>query len=108
MNTRAQAASDEIRGGLEELIESAEAMLLELQDQKTEVADSLRKRASATIKSARRRLADLQPEVQELAAKTYRGTVKFVRRDPWRAVALGALLVVAIGVLALSVSADDD
>ena len=39
-------------------------LLLELEDQKTAVADSLRKRATATIKSARRRLSQLQPDVQ--------------------------------------------
>lgn len=108
MNKQAQAASDEIRGGLEELIESAESLLLELEDQKTAVADSLRKRAAATIKSARRRLAQLQPDVQELAAKTYRGTVTFVRKDPWRAIALGALVVLAIGIFASVGNGDDD
>ena len=100
MNARAQAASDEIREGLEELIGSAESLLLELEDQKTAVADSLRKRAAATIRSARQRLAQIQPDVQELAGKTYRGTISFVRRDPWRAIALGALIALAIGVLA--------
>lgn len=108
MNKQAQAASDEIRSGLEELIESAESLLVELEGQKTAVADSLRKRAAATIKSARRRLAQVQPDVQELAAKTYRGTVTFVRQDPWRAIALGALVVLAIGLLASSIGGDDD
>jgi ElaB/YqjD/DUF883 family membrane-anchored ribosome-binding protein len=107
LNTRAQAASDEIREGLEELIGSAESLLLELQDQKTAVADSLRKRAAATIKSARRRLAQLQPDVQELATKTYRGTVTFVRQDPWRAVALGALFALAIGLLVRAGAGED-
>jgi len=106
MKSRARAVSDDIGQGLEDLIESAEALLGELKGQQGVVVENLRDRALSTINTARRRLADLQPEVQELATKTLKNTVTFVRSDPWRAVALGALLVVALGVLAYS--GDDD
>ncbi len=100
MKTRAEAFGSDIGDTLEDLIESAEALLEELQDQQGAAAETLRARAWATIKSARRRLTDLRPQVGDLAAKTFRGTLTFVRRDPWRAVALGALLILALGVLA--------
>jgi ElaB/YqjD/DUF883 family membrane-anchored ribosome-binding protein len=106
MKSSARAASDQIGEGLQELIESAEALLEELKDQQGAAAASLRDRAFATIKSARRRLGDLQPEVSELATRTLKSTVSFVRQDPWRAVAIGALLVVVLGVLASG--GDDD
>jgi ElaB/YqjD/DUF883 family membrane-anchored ribosome-binding protein len=100
MRNRAAAVSDDIQDNLEDLIESVEALLGDLKEQKGIAADKLRTRAWATVKSARRRMADMSPEVGELAARTMRGTATFVRRDPWRALAIGALAVVGIGVLA--------
>ena len=100
MRNRAAALGEEIQDNLEDLIESVEALLEDLKDQRGAAADTLRKRAWATVKSARRRLADVRPEVGDLAARTLRGTAKFVRRDPWRAIAIGALIVVAASVLA--------
>jgi len=100
MRNRAAAWGDEIQDNLEDLIESVEALLEDLKDQKGAAAEKLRTRAWATVKSARRRLAEVSPEVGEIAARTLRGTATFVRRDPWRAVAIGALAVVALGVLA--------
>jgi ElaB/YqjD/DUF883 family membrane-anchored ribosome-binding protein len=108
MKTRAEAFGSDIGDTLEDLIESAEALLEELQDQQGAAAETLRARAWATIKSARSRLADMRPQVGDLATKTLRGTLKFVRRDPWRAVALGALLVLALGVLANAGDDEDD
>jgi ElaB/YqjD/DUF883 family membrane-anchored ribosome-binding protein len=108
MKTRVEAFGSDIGNTLEDLIESAEALLEELQDQQGAAAETLRARAWATIKSARQRLSDLRPEVGDLAAKSLRGTLKFVRRDPWRAVALGALLIVALGVLARAGGDEDD
>jgi ElaB/YqjD/DUF883 family membrane-anchored ribosome-binding protein len=103
MRNRAAALGEDIQDNLEDLIESVEALLDDLKDQKGMAAEKLRTRAWATVKSARRRLADVTPEMGELAAKTVRGTATFVRKDPWRALAIGALAVVAVGVLASAV-----
>ena len=92
------AVSAEIESGLEELIAGAEALIDELRDQQGAAVDNLRSRAAATVRSARRRLAEMRPDVQELATRTARTTVAFVRSDPWRAVALGALAVLALGI----------
>jgi ElaB/YqjD/DUF883 family membrane-anchored ribosome-binding protein len=100
MRNRAAAVGEDIQDNLEDLIESVEALLTDLKDQQGAAAEKLRTRAWATVKSARQRLADFRPEVGDLAAKTMRGTVKFVRHDPWRALAIGALVIVAAGVLA--------
>ena len=108
MKSRVEAFGSDIGNTLEDLIESAEALLEELQDQQGAAAETLRAKAWSTIKSARGRLADMRPQVGDLAAKTLRGTWTFVRRDPWRAVALGALLIVALGVLAQAGDDEDD
>jgi ElaB/YqjD/DUF883 family membrane-anchored ribosome-binding protein len=107
MANRAAALSDEIQDNLEDLIESVEALLEDLKEHKGAAADKLRTRAWATVKSARRRMANVSPHVGEIAAKTLRGTASglrttadFVRQDPWRAVAIGALAVVALGAIA--------
>lgn len=108
MNRRARAIGEDIGEGLEELIDSAQALLEELQDQQGPVVENLRERASATLKSASRHLSRLRPGAEELASRTLRTTLGFVRRDPWRAIALGALAVVALGILAHSAGSEDD
>lgn len=107
MRNRAAAVGEDIQDNLADLIESVEALLEDLKDQRGTAADKLRTRAWATVKTARRRLSDLRPEVGDLAAKTMRGTAQFVRRDPWRAVAIGALVIVAAGVLASAARSDE-
>ena len=108
MSRRARTIGSDIGAGLEELIESAEALLEELNDQQGPAVESLRARASATLKSASRHLSALRPNVEELASRTLQQTMGFVRRDPWRAVALGALAIVALGILAHASGDEDD
>jgi ElaB/YqjD/DUF883 family membrane-anchored ribosome-binding protein len=108
MNRQAREFGEDIGQGLEELIDSAQALLEELQDQQGPAVESLRARAAATLKSASRHLSRLRPGAEELASRTFRSTLGFIRRDPWRAIALGALAVVAIGILAHSGDSDED
>ncbi len=97
-----------VEEGLQDLIDSAEELLESLRDQQGEVVEGLRARASATMRSARRRLEALRPDVGELATRSLQSTVSFVRKDPWRALALGAVILLAIGVLANRGDADSD
>jgi ElaB/YqjD/DUF883 family membrane-anchored ribosome-binding protein len=102
----AKAASAAMEEGLQDLIDSASELLEGLKDQQGAAVENLRARASDTIRSARRRLAAFRPDVQELATRTLQTTAKFVRRDPWRAVAIGALVVAALAIFTRQ--GDDD
>jgi ElaB/YqjD/DUF883 family membrane-anchored ribosome-binding protein len=87
---------------LQSVIDSAEELLESLRDQQGAAVDRLREKVSATVSNARDRLSDL--DVPELASEAYDTTVGFLRRDPWRTVAIGALAVLAATVLIRSSS----
>jgi ElaB/YqjD/DUF883 family membrane-anchored ribosome-binding protein len=84
---------DNAASGLQEFIDSAEDLLEGLQDQQGVAVERLRAKVSATISSARERLADT--DVSEMASEAYDNTVGFIRQDRWRAVAVGALAILA-------------
>ena len=96
--TRAKRTVSGAAAGLQDLIDSADELLSNLRDQQGEAVDALRDRVSATAASARRRLQRLGPQVQDAAGETLDSAVGFLRRDPWRAVAIGALTVLAFSL----------
>ena len=90
--------------GLQDVIESAEELLENLHDQQGAATDRLRERISATLSSARERLANIN--VAATASDVYDSAVGYVRQDPWRAVALGTFATLAVVLLIRSVSED--
>jgi len=104
---RARSVSEGFATELEELIQSAGELLDSLNEQRGDAVDGLRTRATRNIENARRRLADLKPQVQESAAEAARAAVGFARRNPWSAAAIGTLVVASLGVL-LYMSLSDD
>ena len=104
---RASEIRDDLGDGLQELIDSAEALLEELRDARDPAVETLRAKLRRTVKGASSRLQALRPDVSQLTSQTLEQTMSFVRRDPWRAIAIGALAVVALGILAHA-TADDD
>jgi ElaB/YqjD/DUF883 family membrane-anchored ribosome-binding protein len=94
---QAKRAIADSASGLQDLIDSAEDLLESVRDQPGEVADQLRSKVSSTLKSARARLDKV--DVQEMASDTFDSTVGFLRSDPWRTVAIGALAVLAVSLL---------
>jgi ElaB/YqjD/DUF883 family membrane-anchored ribosome-binding protein len=104
---RAKDLQDDLGDGLQELINSAEALLEELRDAKDPAIETLRAKLRRTVKGATGRLQALKPDVSELTSQTLQHTMSFVKRDPWRALALGALAVVALGIIAHA-SGDED
>jgi ElaB/YqjD/DUF883 family membrane-anchored ribosome-binding protein len=82
--------------GLYDLIDSAEELLESIKDQKSAAAENLREKVSQTVDSARTRLSEL--DVPEMASNAIDNTAGFLRADPWRAVAIGALALLAVSV----------
>jgi ElaB/YqjD/DUF883 family membrane-anchored ribosome-binding protein len=90
--------------GLQDLIDSAEELLESIKDQPGAAAQKLREKIADTVEDARARLADL--DVPEMASNAMNSTVGFLRADPWRTVAIGALAVLAVSLMVRSGSDD--
>jgi ElaB/YqjD/DUF883 family membrane-anchored ribosome-binding protein len=90
--------------GLQDLIDSAEELLESMKEQQGAAAEKLREKISETLENARGRLSQL--DVQEIASDAVDSTVGFLRSDPWRTVAIGALAVLAVSLLVRSGSDD--
>jgi ElaB/YqjD/DUF883 family membrane-anchored ribosome-binding protein len=98
--TEIRKASAAAEQRLADLIRNTEARIRDLEGERGAAVEKLRARAAATLGDARRRLHTTSPAgVTQHAGAVLRGTGRFVRRNPWRAVALGALTIVAVGVL---------
>jgi len=95
---RAKSARSHAAAGLQDLIDSADALLEDLRDQQGAAVEALRDKVSQTVGAARERLEDLAPEIRQAANEGLESAVGFVRRDPWRAVALGALTLLAFSL----------
>ena len=96
----AKRAVGNAAAGLQDLIESADELLSDLHDQQGAAVNALRKRVSHTAAVARRRLDRLSPVIADVASDTLDGAVGFVRRDPWRSVAIGAVAVLLLSMFA--------
>jgi ElaB/YqjD/DUF883 family membrane-anchored ribosome-binding protein len=92
---------------LDELIESASDLLDSLNGQRSEAADAIRSRMSRNIATARRRLADIKPQVTEGATEAARAAVGFARQNPWSTVAIGTLLAASIAAVIYASMSDD-
>ena len=89
---------------LQDVIDSAEDMLENVRDQQGDAIDRLRAKLSESVTNARTRLASL--DVAESASDAYDSTLGFIRDDPWRAVAIGAIALLAASVLIRATSDD--
>src|SRR5512138_2463112 len=96
---RMRETSDSLASQLDAIIQSASELMDELNDQGGEAAETLRKRASRNIESARRRLSSWKQQVPEGTAEAARIASGFVRRNPWTAVAVGTVIAASIGAL---------
>jgi ElaB/YqjD/DUF883 family membrane-anchored ribosome-binding protein len=96
---RAKSAAAGAAAGLQDLIDSADELLADLQHQQGAAVEALRQRMTATVAAARRKLEEIAPDIKAAAGEALDTTVGFVRRDPWRAVAIGALTLLAFSLL---------
>ena len=101
---RAKNSVSDATASLQGVIDSAEDMIESVKDQQGDAVDRLRTKLSESIKNARQRLASLN--VSESVSEAYDNTVGFVRDDPWRAVAIVAIAVLALTALIRATSDD--
>jgi ElaB/YqjD/DUF883 family membrane-anchored ribosome-binding protein len=96
----AESAAAGAAAGLRDLIDSADELLADLQHQHGAAVQSLREKVMTTVAAARRKLDEIAPDIKAAAGETLDSAIGFVRRDPWRAVAIGALTLLALSLLA--------
>jgi ElaB/YqjD/DUF883 family membrane-anchored ribosome-binding protein len=83
--------------GLQDLIDSAEGLLESVKDQPGAAAEKFREKLSDSVESARDRLSAL--DIPEMASDALDSTVGYLKSDPWRTVAIGALAILAVSLL---------
>jgi ElaB/YqjD/DUF883 family membrane-anchored ribosome-binding protein len=87
-----KAATDPAVEELNRIVEQAETLLRSLGDQAGDATDSVRSRVTETLNQAKSRLAATASEAEQAAVSLADRADDYVRRNPWQAVALAALL----------------
>ena len=90
-----QAGAKPVDPAIEELnriVDQAESLLRSLGDQSGEAAEAVRGRVTQTLNQAKSRLADAAGSAEEVAESLADRADDYVRKNPWQAVALAALL----------------
>ena len=86
---------------LNHIVDQAESLLRSLGEQGGEAAEAVRGRVTQTLNQAKARLADVAVDAEKVAESLADRADEYVRKNPWQAVALAALLG---GVVALLVT----
>ena len=87
-----KTAADPAIEELNRIVEQAEALLRSLGTETGEAAEAVRQRVTQTLQQAQARLATTASEAGEVAVSLADRTDDYVRRNPWQAVAIAALL----------------
>jgi ElaB/YqjD/DUF883 family membrane-anchored ribosome-binding protein len=77
---------------LNRIVDQAEALLRSLGEETGDAAEAARERVSETLNQAKARLAVTASEAEQAAQTLVDRTDEYVRRNPWQAVAVAALL----------------
>jgi ElaB/YqjD/DUF883 family membrane-anchored ribosome-binding protein len=77
---------------LNRIVEQAEALLRSLGSETSEAAEAVRERVTQTLQQAQARLATTASEAEEVAVNLADRADDYVRRNPWQAVTIAALL----------------
>ncbi|HEX5162505.1 MAG TPA: DUF883 family protein [Steroidobacteraceae bacterium] len=87
-----KAAVDPAVDELNRIVDQAEALLRSLGEQTGDAAEGVRERVNETLAQARARLAASSSEAEKVVNTLADRADDYVRRNPWQAVALAALL----------------
>ena len=87
-----KAAVDPTVDELNRIVEQAETLLRSLGEQTGYAAEAVRERVSETLTHARARLVASASEAEQAATSLADRADDYVRRNPWQAVAVAALL----------------
>ena len=77
---------------LNRIVDQAEALLRSLSEHSGDAAHEVRERVTETLNQAKARLAVTASQAEEVAVSLVDRTDDYVRRNPWQAVTIAALL----------------
>ena len=77
---------------LNHIVDQAESLLRSLGEQSGEAAEAVRGRVTQTLNQAKAKLADAAVDAEQVAESLADRADEYVRKNPWQAVALAALL----------------
>jgi ElaB/YqjD/DUF883 family membrane-anchored ribosome-binding protein len=86
------AAEDSGIAELNRIIDQAEALLRSLSEHSGDAAHEVRERVTETLNQAKARLAVTAGQAEEAAVTLVERADDYVRRNPWQAVTIAALL----------------
>jgi len=86
------AVADPAVEELNRIVDQAEALLRSLGEETSDAAEGVRERVNETLAQARARLAATSTEAEKVVSSLADRTDDYVRRNPWQAVAIAALL----------------
>ena len=84
---------------LRSIVDHAEALLKALADDGDPRLDALRERVCGSIDTARERLAEFDREADRPGDRVAAAVQRWIRENPWTAIAIGASVGLVIGVL---------
>lgn len=77
---------------LNKIVEQAEALLRSLGEDTGEAAEAVRQRVTQTLHQAKARIAASAEQAEQMAHSVAEQADGYVRKNPWQAVAIAALL----------------
>ena len=86
------AAVDPAIEELNRIVEQAETLLRSLGEETGEAAEAVRERVTQTLNQAKSRLAESAQQATVVVESLADKTDSYVRRNPWQAVAIAAVL----------------
>jgi len=98
-NGQTGESRDRLLDDIKMVMREAEELLRSTSPQAGEGYHAARERFESTLSSARESLSELEEQVSATAREKLESTDRYVRENPWQAVAVGALAGVALGVI---------
>jgi ElaB/YqjD/DUF883 family membrane-anchored ribosome-binding protein len=86
------AATDPVVEELNKIVEQAESLLRSLGEDTGDAAEAVRERVTQTLNDAKSRLAESAQQATVVVESLAEQTDSYVRRNPWQAVAIAAVL----------------
>jgi ElaB/YqjD/DUF883 family membrane-anchored ribosome-binding protein len=100
MTSDTRAAKDKLVEDLRAVVQDAEELLKATAGQTGEKIGAVRARAEESLRTARRRLSELEHDVVERAKTAAKATDDLVHEKPWQAIAITAGVAFLLGLLA--------
>lgn len=92
-----ESAGRQVAAGLADLVDEIEALLAESADEGSEKVREWRASARTRLRGVREQLADVEQDLLHEVKRGARRAGRYVRENPWAAVAAAAALAFALG-----------